>query len=133
MTTNKLVITTNGNYKNIDLSQMGDGDVVEVTKKYDEVKRFTKTSKFNTDQTYVLASGTATYKETDVGFFMPKGYNSKGVYVDSEKYGDLYDAVGKAGDSILITCKKGIVNVKSKKSPNGKDEVFQEYTFTLAE
>lgn len=131
---NELVIEKNGNYKNLDLMQMGNGDVITITKQYDETKRTEKPSKFNTSEMWVSVTASVNYNgEDDVKFFMPKGYNEEGNYIDAEAYANIYDGLGGRDTQLSITCKKGIVNVKTKKAPKGEDKVFQEFVFEKVE
>lgn len=126
MAENVLEITEKGQYKNIDLKQMNDGDSIVFTKKYAEAygKEYSKgtagTPEFREWTGY---SAAGTYKDAEVGFFFPGGYSSEG-YVSAEDLATAYNEVGGEGDTIRITCKKGLT--KNKKNA---DVVALDFTF----
>jgi len=131
MTTNELEIVTNGQYKNIDLGQMQDGDSIVVTKKFDVSKKTKKNE--GTDNEWTMIQDIVEYNGEDVGFFMCKGYKSDGTYVSNVKYAETYDELGGVGDKIKITMKKGMTSRTNKKTQKAEDIVFKEYSMELVE
>ncbi len=125
---NKLNITVNGKYKNIDLNLMDSGDSIIVTKVHDAVKRTPKKgTKFNPEKEWTMCQTQVKYKNDDVGFFLPSGWGSKNgqtAFVENTEYSDMFDAVAKAGENVRITASKGI-----GKNSKGKEIVLKTFTF----
>lgn len=122
MSENVLEVTTNGKYNNIDLRNMNSGDSVLFTKKY--AKAFKGEAKGKKeDFSYYSCRGT--YQGKDVSFFMPATFSSKG-YVSAEDRALIYDELGGEGDTVRITCTKGM-----GKDKKGKDIVTIDFSFEL--
>ena len=123
MAENELEITQNGQYSNIDLRDMEDGDSIVLTKKYATIRREPK-SKTQDGKTseWVMCQGAAEYNGQDVGFFLNGHYTSEG-YDEAEAFADKYDAVGGEGDRIKISMKKGMGKKFNKRTQKNEDVV----------
>jgi len=128
MEENKLEIKTNGAYKNINLRDMEDGEVIVVEKKYDTVSRDQKPSKFKDGEFYTMVRGSGVYNGEDVGFFLNAQSDGDGNFIDADAVADLYDATGGQDTKVKITCTKTM-----GKDKKGTDKVFRSYTFNKVE
>ena len=128
MEKNKLEIITNGSYRNINLKDMEDGDVITVTKKYDEVQRKEKQNKYDSTKTYNVCFTGVVYNNEDVTFIFPSAYNSEGTYVTGDDYADVFDDLGAKDTVVEITCKEG--KTKDKK---GNKIISTDYVFKKVE
>jgi len=128
MAENVLQIKTNGKYKNIDLLEMDSGDSILLTKKYATSlkKEFSKQYDGQT-RTWDGFIINGTYNGEEVSCFAPK-YNSKDGLMGAEKFAALYDNAGGEGDTIKITCTKGMGKVYDRKTKKQIDGVIVDYT-----
>ena len=124
---NQLKITTQGNYKNINLDEMGSGDTITFKKLSDAVKRADKVgNKWNPDKKWVSCMTTVEYNNEKVGFFLPKGWTSTG-YVENTDYSDALDKLGPEGTMVELSVVKGIGKDKKGKEIVTKDFKFAKY------
>jgi len=124
MVENQLKVKSNGTYKNVDLKEMNNGDVIVVKKKFGEVRRTEKVgNKWNPDKKWTMCQTVVEYNGQDVGIFFPNLLSSTG-YVDNTKLADKFDEVGGIEDSIKITMTKGL-----GKDSKGNDAPVYDLTF----
>ena len=120
MTENNLEIKENGQFKNIDLRKINNGESIVVTKKFADTIRTEKPGKFKPENTWMCIRTVLEYKGEDVGTFINGYYGletgDKGnKYVEAESVADRFDACGEVGDKVRITMKKELgVNAKEK-------------------
>jgi hypothetical protein len=117
---NELKVVKNGNFNNINLSDMDDGDSIVVTKKFQKARRTEKESQFKakdgSKKMYTSIQIAGTYNGVDVGFFLNGTKGDNGAYTDATVYADQFDNNGGEGDDVRITCKKWLT-----KDAKGKD------------
>ena len=130
---NTIEVRTNGQYKNIDITEIESGSSIVVEKLYATANRTTKESKFEGGKPWVCATAKVKYGDDEVSFFLPKGYNSDGEYIQTEIYADEFDAVGGEGDQVRITYEKGIVSITNPRTKKKEDVVAHNFKFEKVE
>jgi hypothetical protein len=115
-------IKTKGDYKNIDLRQLDNGNYIIVTKKDFASGKETKSPYLNQDGTNkVNYLCKVEYKGEDVGFFIRKEEEHK-----------QFEQAGGVGDKVKITFNK---EIKTVQTPKGKKDIvvhkttFESYEF----
>jgi len=111
MAENTLKITTNGNYKNIDITNMSNGDTIVIKKIFAETKKFEGMKDYNDGKgakSWEIYSALVEYNGEKVSFVMPKIHSSEDKIIKSSELADVFNKTGGVDDSIRITCKKNM-------------------------
>jgi hypothetical protein len=131
---NELPIVQNGQYRNINLTEMGNGEVVELELVFDSIRRVEKSKTYpgtggkpDKTVTYWMCQTKVKYNNEDVGLFMPAGYSADqdNQYISAETYADMFDNAGTRGDKIRVVCKKDFVKDKDGKEIAGRSFIIE--------
>jgi len=137
MVENKLELVKKGDYNNIDLFKMGNGDSIVVEKRYDDVQMKSGEKDYGDGpKKWVMYPASVIYNGEEVSFIIKKSHSTKNVKVEAEEYVKAFDALGGQGTKVKITCTKEMGAAEYDFKPlfkKGDDIIKVDFAFDLAE